>query len=77
MAILICQSANFLMLLLILIHSFRRDIDISSTLSSPLTSLSSLDDNDSVPPSSMEPAVYLMDDVNFAQVRRHARETST
>ena len=68
MAILICQSANSLVLLLILIHSFRREIDISSTLSSPLTSLSSLDEHESVPPLSMEPALYSWDDVRMAQV---------
>ena len=44
------------------------EVDYSNALS-PLTSLSSLGDRDSVPPFSMEPTLYSMDDVNFAQVR--------
>ena len=47
-----------------------REIEASSGLSSPLTSLSSLDDGDSVPPYAMEPSVYSADDMTFAQVRR-------
>ncbi|KAI0332088.1 hypothetical protein GY45DRAFT_1321387 [Cubamyces sp. BRFM 1775] len=45
-----------------------RDIDNSSSLSSPLTSLTSLDDDESVPPMSMEPSLYTLDDVRFAQL---------
>ncbi|KAI1790739.1 hypothetical protein LXA43DRAFT_1014785 [Ganoderma leucocontextum] len=54
-----------------------REVDDSSALSSPLTSLSSLDDQDSVPPFSMEPALYSMDDVNFAQMLCNLRLHST
>ncbi|KAJ8481419.1 hypothetical protein ONZ51_g5996 [Trametes cubensis] len=45
-----------------------RDIDNSSSLSSPLTSLTSLDDDESVPPLSVEPSLYTLDDVRFAQL---------
>ena len=46
-----------------------RDIEeISSAMSSPLTSLSSLDERDVIPPLSMEPALYTWDDVKMAQV---------
>ncbi|KAM5535620.1 hypothetical protein V8D89_010787 [Ganoderma adspersum] len=54
-----------------------REVDDSSALSSPLTSLSSLDDQDSVPPFFMEPALYSMDDVNFAQMLCNLRLQST
>ena len=51
-------------------ESRSRDIETSSGLSSPLTSLSSLD-GDNVPSYSLEPSVYsLEDDIHFAQVRR-------
>ncbi|TBU28935.1 hypothetical protein BD311DRAFT_662317 [Dichomitus squalens] len=53
------------------------EIDGSSAMSSPLTSLSSLDDHDSVPPFSMEPAMYSMDDVNFAQMLCNLRLQSS
>ncbi|OSD02774.1 hypothetical protein PYCCODRAFT_1435055 [Trametes coccinea BRFM310] len=45
-----------------------RELDQSSSLSSPLTSLTSLDDDESVPPMSMEPSLYTLDDVRFAQL---------
>ncbi|KAI0670671.1 hypothetical protein C8Q78DRAFT_975030 [Trametes maxima] len=45
-----------------------REIDDSSRMSSPLTSLSELDDDDHIQPMSMEPAVYSLDDVRFAQL---------
>ncbi|KAI9056681.1 hypothetical protein FKP32DRAFT_1440872 [Trametes sanguinea] len=44
------------------------ELDQSSSLSSPLTSLTSLDDDESVPPMSMEPSLYTLDDVRFAQL---------
>ncbi|KAI0646774.1 hypothetical protein C8Q79DRAFT_1067708 [Trametes meyenii] len=44
------------------------DIDDSSRMSSPLTSLSELDDDDRIRPVSTEPAVYTLDDVRFAQL---------
>lgn len=40
-------------------------------MSSPLTSLSDLDERDVIPPLSMEPALYTWDDVKMAQVRRY------
>ncbi|KAI0637273.1 hypothetical protein C8Q77DRAFT_558604 [Trametes polyzona] len=49
-------------------YSEAQDIDDSSRMSSPLTSLSSLDGGESVPPLSMEPSLYTLDDVRFAQL---------
>ena len=45
----------------------RRDVEISSTMSSPLTSLSSLDE-EAVPPLAIEPALFTWDDVKIAHV---------
>ncbi|KAI0362764.1 hypothetical protein OH77DRAFT_1389108 [Trametes cingulata] len=45
-----------------------RELDASSGMSSPLTSLSSLDDEDRVPSMSIEPSLYTLDDVKFAQL---------
>ncbi|KAI0747830.1 hypothetical protein C8Q80DRAFT_1168672 [Daedaleopsis nitida] len=45
-----------------------RDMDSASVMSSPLTSLSSLDDGECVPPLSMEPSGYSLDDMRFAQM---------
>ncbi|KAH9946375.1 uncharacterized protein BXZ73DRAFT_37826 [Epithele typhae] len=44
------------------------EVEISSSMSSPLTSLSSLDDQDSIPPFSMEPALFNTDDLRIAQM---------
>ncbi|KAH9857789.1 hypothetical protein C2E23DRAFT_292302 [Lenzites betulinus] len=48
-------------------HSETQEVDDSSRLSSPLTSLSSLDD-EGVPSLSLESSLYTMDDVRFAQL---------
>ncbi|KAI0822645.1 hypothetical protein BC628DRAFT_1326876 [Trametes gibbosa] len=48
-------------------YSEAQEADDSSRLSSPLTSLSSLDD-EGVPPLSMDSTLYTMDDLNFAQL---------
>ncbi|KAI0371792.1 hypothetical protein BV20DRAFT_941308 [Pilatotrama ljubarskyi] len=45
-----------------------REVDASSRMSSPLTSLSSLDGEDRLPPMSLEPSLYTLDDVKFAQL---------
>ncbi|KAI0781240.1 hypothetical protein BD413DRAFT_24898 [Trametes elegans] len=49
-------------------HTESSDIDDASRLSSPLTSLSSLEADDRAPPMSMEPALYTWDDVRFAEL---------
>ncbi|KAI8998911.1 hypothetical protein BD414DRAFT_512473 [Trametes punicea] len=55
----------------------RRELDHSSGLSSPLTSLTSLDDDESVPTMSMEPSLYTLEDVNFAQLLCGLRKWNT